>query len=88
MDELKQEKIVKFFKEMLNVYEFDLIIDTNENFKSVFKLKDLQGGNLGGIEQENFYNGSCKSRHGLLRRVLGSHETLRRKRQRTLYSYR
>lgn len=55
MDELKQEKIVKFFKEMLNVYEFDLIIDTNENFKSVFKLKDLQGGNLGGIEQENFY---------------------------------
>lgn len=55
MDELKQEKIVKFFKEMLNVYEFDLIIDTNENFKSAFKLKDLQGGNLGGIEQENFY---------------------------------
>ena len=55
MDELKQEKIVKFFKEMLNVYEFDLIVDTNENSESVFKLKDLQEGNLGGIEQENFY---------------------------------
>ena len=55
MDELKQEKIVKFLKEMLNVYEFDLIVDTNENFESVFRLKDLQGGNLGGIEQENFY---------------------------------
>ena len=55
MDELKQEKIVKFFKEMLNVYEFDLIIDTYENAESVFRLKDLQGGNLGGIEQENFY---------------------------------
>lgn len=55
MDELKQEKIVKFFKEMLNVYEFDLIINTYENAESVFRLKDLQGGNLGGIEQENFY---------------------------------
>ena len=55
MDELKQEKIVKFFKEMLNVYEFDLIINTYENAESIFRLKDLQGGNLGGIEQENFY---------------------------------
>lgn len=55
MDEFKQEKIVKFFNEILNVYEFNLIIVTNENYTSIFKLKDLQGGNLGGIEQENFY---------------------------------
>ena len=46
MDEKKKEKIVKFFRQMLQVYDFELIIDIN---------KDLENGNLNGIEQEEFY---------------------------------
>lgn len=55
MDEKRKEKIVKFFREILNVYDFQLVIDTNKNLENVFRLSDNQKGNLNGIEQEEFY---------------------------------
>ncbi len=55
MDEKKKEKIVKFFKQMLNVYDFQLVIDINKDLEDVFRLKDIQKENLNGIEQEEFY---------------------------------
>ena len=35
MDEKRKEKIVKFFREILNVYDFQLVIDTNKNRKCI-----------------------------------------------------
>lgn len=55
MDEKKKEKIVKFFRQMLNVYDFQLVIDINKDLENVFRLNDIQKGNLNGIEQEEFY---------------------------------
>ena len=55
MDEKKKEKIVKFFRQMLNVYDFQLVIDINRDLENVFRLNDIQKGNLNGIEQEEFY---------------------------------
>lgn len=55
MDEKKKEKIVKFFRQMLQVYDFELIIDINKDLENVFRLNDIQNGNLNGIEQEEFY---------------------------------
>lgn len=55
MDEKKKEKIVKFFRQMLNVYDFQLVIDINKDLENVFRLNDIQEGNLNGIEQEEFY---------------------------------
>ena len=55
MDEKKKEKIVKFFRQMLQVYDFELIIDINKDLENVFILNDIQNGNLNGIEQEEFY---------------------------------
>ena len=55
MDEEKKEKIVKFFRQMLQVYDFELIIDINKDLENVFRLNDIQNGNLNGIEQEEFY---------------------------------
>ena len=50
MDEKRKEKIVKFFREILNVYDFQLVIDTNKNLENVFRLSDNQKGNLNGID--------------------------------------
>ena len=54
MDEKNKEKIVRFFREMLEVYDFQIIIDTNKDLENVFRLNDIQKGNLGGIEEEEF----------------------------------
>ena len=40
---------------MLQVYDFELIIDINKDLENVFRLNDIQNGNLNGIEQEEFY---------------------------------
>lgn len=55
MDEIKKEKIVQFFRQMLEVYDFELVIDINKDLENVFRLNDIQNGNLNGIEQEEFY---------------------------------
>lgn len=55
MNKKDKEKIVKFFKEMIQQYDFQIIIDINKELENVFKLIDIQNGNLGGIEQEEFY---------------------------------
>lgn len=55
MNEENKEKIVKFFKEILNVYDFEIIIDINEDLDKVFRSHDIQGGNLGEIDKETFF---------------------------------
>lgn len=55
MNQKKKEKIVKFFRQMLEVYDFQIEIDLNKNLEKVFKLIDIQKGNLNEIEQEEFY---------------------------------
>lgn len=45
---------VGFFNQLLEAYEFELYTKTNKENKKVFMLNDMQGGNLGGIEQEEF----------------------------------
>ena len=42
MDEKKKEKIVKFFRQMLSVYDFQLVIDINKDLENVFRLNDIQ----------------------------------------------
>lgn len=54
MNEEKKIKIIEFFKQIMQVYDFEIMIDTNENMENVFRLNDIQKGNLGGIEQEEF----------------------------------
>ena len=44
MDEKNKEKIVRFFREMLEVYDFQIIIDTNKDLENVFRLNDIQKG--------------------------------------------
>lgn len=56
MEERNKQIIVNFFNKMLDVYEFELLIDINEDRESVFKLKDMLKANLGNIEQEEFYS--------------------------------
>ena len=48
--------IVNFLNELLDLYEFELWIDTNSNSENIFRLKDKQGANWSGIEQDEFYN--------------------------------
>ena len=55
MNEIKKEKIVQFFRQMLEVYDFELVIDINKDLENVFRLNDIQNGNLNGINQEEFY---------------------------------
>ena len=47
-------KTVDFFNQLLDVYEFELYTKTNKENEKIFMLNDMQGGNLGGIEQEEF----------------------------------
>ena len=54
MNEKNKEKIVKFFREILEVYNFQIIIDINKDLENVFRLNDIQKGDLGGIEREEF----------------------------------
>lgn len=55
MNEEYKDKIVTYFIQLLNVYDFQLVIGINENLENTFRLKDIQEGNLNGIEQEEFY---------------------------------
>ena len=54
MQNNKKEIVVDFFKQLLNVYEFELLIAKDDNSNDIFKLRDIQGGNLGEIEQDEF----------------------------------
>lgn len=54
MNERNKEKIVKFFREIIQQYNFQIMIDINKDLENVFRLIDIQNGNLGGIEQEEF----------------------------------
>lgn len=54
MKKENQKKVISFFNDLLNLYEFELKINTNKNGEKKFMLKDLQDGNLGEIEQEEF----------------------------------
>lgn len=54
MQNNKKEIVVDFFRQLLNVYEFELLISKNVNAEDIFKLRDIQGGNLGEIEQDEF----------------------------------
>lgn len=45
-----------FFVQLLRQYDFDIYIEKDKYGKNIFKLKDLQGGNLGNIESEEFHN--------------------------------
>lgn len=54
MNERNKEKIVKFFREIIQQYNFQIMIDINKDLENVFRLIDIQKGNLGGIEQEEF----------------------------------
>ena len=47
--------VIDFFKQILNVYEFELYISNNSENEKVFMLNDKQGGNLGEIEQDTFF---------------------------------
>lgn len=49
-----KEIVVNFFQNLLNEYEFELIIDKDSNSEKIFRLNDMQGGNFGNIEQERF----------------------------------
>ena len=46
--------IVDFFNELLDLYEFELLTDTNSDLENIFRLNDKQGANWSGIEQDEF----------------------------------
>lgn len=46
--------VFKFYMQIMNVYELELYVDKDENGKEIFKIKDLQRDNFGGIEQNEF----------------------------------
>ena len=54
MNDRNREIIVNFFIGILDVYEFSLETENDSKSENLFKLNDMQGGNLGGIEQERF----------------------------------
>lgn len=51
----KEAIIVNFFNELLDLYEFELCIDTNLDSENIFRLNDRQGANWSEIEQDEFY---------------------------------
>ena len=51
MEKKYKEKVVDFFEQILKIYDFKLVVNVDKN---IFKLQDIQNGNLGGIEQEEF----------------------------------
>ena len=55
MEKLKEEKIVHFVRKLLNIYDFDLVVDFNRNLEKVFRLKDLQNGNIREKDNKEFY---------------------------------
>lgn len=45
---------IDLFEELMDLYEFRVHIETNEDGEEILKLEDLQRGNLGDIESEEF----------------------------------
>lgn len=45
---------IDLFKELMELYEFRVYKATNENGDEILKVYDLQGGNLGDIESDEF----------------------------------
>lgn len=56
MEDNKKIIIYDFYLEMLGVYDLELYTAKNEQGKDIFRLKDLQGDNFGGIENMEFDN--------------------------------
>jgi len=48
--------IYDFYLEMLAVYDLELYVTKDEDGRDIFKIKDLQGDNFGGIEDMEFDN--------------------------------
>ena len=44
----------KIVQEVMDDMEFEILVSRNENGETVLKVHDLQGANLGGIEDEEF----------------------------------
>ena len=55
MNEKYKEIIVKFFREIIQQYDFQIMIDINKDLENIFRLIDIQKGNLGEIEKEEFF---------------------------------
>lgn len=54
MEKMDEKIVTSFFKDLMDLYEFRIYIEKNSSNKNVFKVDDLQGGNLGEIEQDEF----------------------------------
>ena len=54
MNDRKNYIITKFLLELLDLYEFELWVDTNSNSEKIFRLNDLQGANWSWIENDEF----------------------------------
>lgn len=52
----KKDLFIHFLRQILDLYEFNLETEKDENGKLAFKLLDLQGANLWDIEGDRFYN--------------------------------
>lgn len=50
---------IDLFEELMDLYEFRVHIETNEDGQEILKLEDLQMGNIGNIESEEF-NDYCE----------------------------
>ena len=48
--------ILSFFNSLMNDYNFKVYVENSKEDEKIFKLNDLQGGNLGNIESEEFDN--------------------------------
>lgn len=53
---MSNKNYTELFSEFLELIGFDLIKTTDEDNDVVWKLKDAQYGNLGDIEDDEFYN--------------------------------
>ena len=45
---------IDLFEQLMDLYEFRVHIETNEDGEEILKLEDLQRGNIGDIESEEF----------------------------------
>ena len=45
---------IDLFKELMELYEFRVYKTTNENGDEILKVEDLQRGNIGNIESDEF----------------------------------
>lgn len=52
----KKDLFIHFLRQILDLYEFNLETEKDENGKLSFGLVDLQGANLWDIQSDRFYN--------------------------------